>query len=639
VDARWIRRALVLLTPLGAALAVLVGATGTLRDAMRTGLIVAGAVAVVTMGWTLLTPQVDHDPGRRRFLALAAAAGGLVLAAGGALAGRALKRALLPDPGPIQTKMAEDLGSEYMELVNRTFHPDRAGDIQLLLAPGNSSNYESESLQLRPRDPNTSHASVWMYLERVPLVVYAPGIVAPSDSATRVTLADIAPTIGDLVGFDGLPQDREGRPLRLQRLAGRSDAGPPLPKVVVTFVIDGGGWNVLDKWPSAWPNLKRLMGEGANFRNAITGSFPAVTACAHATIGTGTFPRGHGITGHNIRTPQGVRKAYGKAGVADPSDILVPTLADLYSESRGNRPWVGELGYQVWHLGMLGFGGPSRGPDEKPVAVYWSEGSDAWTPHNQDLFRLPAEVPGIDRLDAHRAAFRPPPPSPYDPDPDGSKADCCTPPIVQYQGDLIEATFDSEPVGRGDDPSLLFINFKAPDYAGHLYNMADPREETVLAEVDAQLGRLVASLEHRFGSGGFALIVTADHGQCPLPDDVGGTRVDPRELGKDIEAKFHGGHHRVVEKVVPSEIYLNPEALDELGITRGDVAAFLRDYRYGENIGPYIHADAIETNLLENPEFAAVFSSDFLAGLGGGDLSAYGDTVYPGADPGIPDPL
>ena len=63
----------------------------------------------------------------------------------------------------------------------------------------------------------------------------------------------------------------------------------------------------------AWPNLKRLMGEGANFRNAITGSFPAVTACAHATIGTGAFPRQHGITGHNIRDgAKGVRKAYGE---------------------------------------------------------------------------------------------------------------------------------------------------------------------------------------------------------------------------------------------------------------------------------------------------------------------------------------
>jgi hypothetical protein len=111
--------------------------------------------------------------------------------------------------------------------------------------------------------------------------------------------------------------------------------------------------------------------------------------------------------------------------------------------------------------------------------------------------------------------------------------------------------------------------------------------------------------------------------------------VDPRELGADIEAKFHGGRYRVVDSVVPSEIYLNPQALDDLGITRGDVAAFLRDYRYGQNIGPYIHDDAIEHDLLDNPEFAAVFATEFLATLTDADLSVYGETRYPDAVPGI----
>ena len=126
------------------------------------------------------------------------------------------------------------------------------------------------------------------------------------------------------------------------------------PELVVTFVIDGGGWNVLHEFPDAWPNLKRLMRDGATFRNAIHGSFPAVTASAHATIGTGAFPRTHGITGHNLRDGTKARKAYGELGHAEPGDILVPTLADLWSDATDNRAWVGELGYQIWHLGMLG---------------------------------------------------------------------------------------------------------------------------------------------------------------------------------------------------------------------------------------------------------------------------------------------
>ena len=100
-----------------------------------------------------------------------------------------------------------------MELVARGANAQRSGDLQLLLAPFNSANYSFESLGLHPRDPRTSHAAVWMYLERIPLVAYGPGVIEPGDSEDRVSLADLAPTTADLIGFDGWPSDREGRGL------------------------------------------------------------------------------------------------------------------------------------------------------------------------------------------------------------------------------------------------------------------------------------------------------------------------------------------------------------------------------------------------------------------------------------------
>ena len=44
----------------------------------------------------------------------------------------------------------------------------------------------------------------------------------------------------------------------------------------------------------------------------------------------------------------------------------------------------------------------------------------------------------------------------------------------------------------------------------------------------------------------------------------------------------------LVQMVAPSEVYLNPKALTDSGLSAEDVAAFLADYRYGDNIGPYI---------------------------------------------------
>jgi Type I phosphodiesterase / nucleotide pyrophosphatase len=613
----------------GAVVGFAVAAAGSALLGLATSLVCL--VVALAAAWTVRRMSAPTDPGRRGLLA-AAGLVGAAAATGGVALGRTIRGLVRPDPRPVQEAMARDLGAEYMELVARAYHPARSGDLQLLVAPFNSANYPQESRTLVPNDPRTSHASVWMYLERVPLVVRAPGL-GPSDSVDRVSLADVAPTIARLIGFDGfLELGREGRPL-----PGIARPGTQ-PELVVTFVIDGGGWNVLDEFPDAWPNLRRLMRENANFRNAIHGSFPAVTASAHATIGTGAFPRTHGITGHNIRDERKVRKAYGEPGRAQPGDILIPTLADLWSDETGHRAWVGELGYQIWHLGMVGHGGRSRRGDDRPVAVYWDEIGDPqdWRSQNEELFRLPAVPASRDAFERYRTDYVPNPDRNPEFDPSKPKnLHCCSTPVIRYQGDLIEATVENEPVTSASDPGLLFVNYKAPDYTGHVYGMFDPMTGEALRDVDAQLGRLVDQLEALL-PGRYALLVTADHGQCPLPDAAGGVRLDPIQLWDDIEREFGGGLFGFVQSVVPSEVYLHADVLWDSGATREDVAAFLRDYPYRRNIGPYVPRDAIEQELLDRQQFAAVFATTFLDSVAGRDTSTFGPGIYPEGETGIP---
>jgi type I phosphodiesterase/nucleotide pyrophosphatase len=601
----------------------------TLLGSLTLGLAAGVAVVIVAAGmlaWAARHPRTGADPidaSRRRFLWLGV--GGLGLVGIGAALGRVAQRAARPDPLVVQDTAAHDLGAEYLELIQRASHPGRSGDLQLVLSPFNSANYAFESQSLHPRDPRTSHAAVWMYLERIPLVAYGPGVIQPGDSEERVSLADLAPTTAGLLGFDGWPGDREGAPLPGMETNGVT------PKVIVTFVYDGGGWNVLRRWPDDWPNLARLMREGANYRNALTGSFPAVTACAHATIGTGTFPRQHGITGHNIRDGAVARKAYREPGNADPSDILVPTLADMWHDASG--AWVGQVGYQVWHMGMIGHGGTGRAAGDLPVGVFFDEASGlGWQPHNPSLFRLPEDAPGLDVLDARMATFD-------DPEWDlewepWRTTYCCVPPIAGYQGDLLETTLVTEPIGEGA-PSLLYTTFKSPDYTGHVYGMASKWEGQMLRAVDAELGRLIDVLERRF-PGEYVLLVTADHGQCPLPDSLGGVRLDPIQLAASIERRFGAGLRTAVQYTAPSEVYLDRGALNDAGATVDDVAAALRDLTYRENLGPYVPTDAIEQEHLDAPEFAAVFSSDFIASLD--SVQGYGETRYTGdeVDQGVP---
>lgn len=619
--------------------------TGSLTIAIGTGLGLLTISLVILFLADRRRPSNGEGPvdaGRRRFLGWMAVTG-VLLVAGGAGLGRLIRRLTKSDPMPTIRSMADSLGSEYMELVRRGYHSATSGDMQLLLSPGDTSNYPQESTTLIHNDPRSSHASVWMYLERVPLAVLMPGVVGTTIYQTslsaindeRVTLADIAPTIATLIGFDDFHAP-DGT-----TLPGVSKLPKP-PKVVVTLVVDGGGWNVLEQWPDAWPNLKRLYGQSLLFTNAIHGSFPAVTAVAHATIGTGAFAEKHGVSGHNLRRGTHVGKAYGKLGHADPSDLKLPTLAELWSEHTGGKAFIGEFGYQIWHLGMIGNGG--RTPlGEKPVAVYWDEPNYRWASQNPDLYRLPNVVPPDTKwrqgFDSYRAA-NPQDFPPNQKDMSAMQAPACVPATVEYQGDLIQAAFDSEDIGGHEATDLVFINFKFPDYTGHIYNMLYPQEETMLAKVDEQVGRIADMLASRFKPGEYALILTADHGQCPLPDTVQGVRLDPIQIQADIEAEFGGRSvFPIVHYVAPSEIFLDARGLMDSDWSAADIAAWLKDYTYGQNyhLYPGVPRDAIEWDMLSHRLFSGVFPGPYIAELQKGTATAtFGPGSFPSTDPGIP---
>ena len=607
------------------AVAAFVAAFGVAFAVAYVGSLVASAIAGLVvlaagMRFAWVAPGPATDGSRRRFLAGLSALGIGSVAAGSAI-GRMALRLSRDDPQPTLEAMARSIGSEALLRVKRGYYPGRSGEIQLVLAPFNTSNYANESTNLFPRDPRSSHALSWGYTDRVPIAVYAPGIVTrPETRDEPVTLADLAPSVGQLIGFPFVT--KEGEPLPALPTPARR------PKVVLTYVIDGGGWNVLTHWRDAWPNLRRLMRRSLVYRNAFMGSFPTVTATAHVTIGTGAFPRTHGVSGHYLRRNGEIQQAYGDDGHADPSVIVAPTLADAWSEETGNRAWIGEIGYQIWHLGMIGRGG------RRPVAVYWDEDKSDWFPQNPDLYRLPAAVPPRSELTRRFTEYfkggTPRFPVP------GIDDVCCSPPIVQHQGDLIAQTLANEPVGEDDVTDLLYINYKAPDYTGHVFNFLRPEERAVLLAVDQELGRLVRILERRFLPGEFVLIVTADHGQCPLVDTAGGVRLDPVQLQDDLNHRFGRSLWSLVQDVRPSEVFLNSRSLWDVGASLEDVAASLAHYRYGDNLGPYVPPNAIDRGRRNDPEFAAVFPRPFIEGLTDGTIARAGSGRYPDADPGPP---
>jgi hypothetical protein len=475
------------------------------------------------------------------------------------------------EPLPSPEDQACSLPQRWLELTRRGHYGPRSGQIALL------PRYPAYFAQ---SGTGWTHSGPWPYLQEVPVVFYGPGVIPEvGDVARPVTVADIAPTIMTLLR--GSFRTEDGRRLREVADIDAELLESKPPKLILTVVWDGGGWNALRQWPDDWPNLARMMSKGVTYTNAIVGSSPSVTPSVHTTLGTGVFPATHGITGIPVRYEDG---SVGDVFLRGESSrfLRVPTVAELWDEQNRNRALIGMVGYEPWHLGMIGKGAERRGGD-KDDAVWLDVETNEWITNEKhyDLPRTFEDTDGrAESLEASDAQ-------------DGEIDDTWrgheiiddldrieeVPGFITYHAREMMQMIRDE--GYGDDAitDLLFTNFKQIDRLGHYFNMASQEVHDAVIESDKQLGVLTGFLDRQVGRGRWALVLTADHGQQPDAAAVEGFGIDPRELEEDIDAEFGP----ITEAAWPTEVFLKEEVMAERDVSVEDVARFLGDYRLADN--------------------------------------------------------
>jgi hypothetical protein len=452
----------------------------------------------------------------------------------------------------------------------------RAFDLAIIPAPG---NYMGSFIV-------TSHSGPYGYLQDVPLLLYGPGFVKPLGHTKldrEVTIADLAPTYARLMGFGGWPK-RHSRPLT-EVLEDTTDT----PRLIVTTVVDGGGWNALERWPDSWPNIARLMEDGATVDDAIVGSSPSITPATHTNISVGDFPKRHGVTAIAVRGPTGriVGSFSEKAGAVggrnmDPRvSLKLPTIGDLWDRSVNNEAKIGFLASGSLALGLLGFGAALPGGDRDIAALQSSEG---WST-TPSFYSLPdyvadiegprAEIEAVDRLDGqldgrwlgHAI-------EPVD----------ATPALAPWTNRVTTEILGREGFGRDEITDLWYMNLKAPDKAGHKWNMIAEEQRDVLASVDQSVADLLEWLDRNVGEGNYVFVLTADHGQTPL--DQGGWPINRSEIRADIDRRFDkvDNGKGLVERTSASSFFMRRSEIQESGTTPEEIASFLSRYTIGDNI-------------------------------------------------------
>ena len=461
-----------------------------------------------------------------------------------------------------------DVPLQFLERIANGYYPGRSGDVL--------------ALEQEPHQFGTRHSSAYPYTQDVPLVLYGPGFIRAGETSDRqVTVADLAPTFAELLDFD-FP-DRDGRMLEEALLPKTERSG--VPRLIFTLVWDGGGDNVLEQWPDQWPNLKRIIGEGASYSRATVGSTPSITPSIHSTIGTGAFPSRHGQPDTKMRVQGKIVDAW--EGTS-PRYLRVKTLADLFDAANDNAPLIGLHARDSWHLGMIGQGAYLPEGDSD-IAVLDRLGAVEFRT-NPKYYSMPEYATTFTGLDEaiQEVDLR-----------DGSAdRNWLGNPLLPFDGSIRQtpawSIFQSQKIielltneGFGSDavPDLFFTNYKATDLAGHAWNMVEPEERDNLAEQDRQLPVLIDALNELVGPDDYVLALTADHGQTPYPRETGGWSIETREMTADIERRFDTKtpkKHLVLSNR-GYQIFLDKTEMKRNKVTAEDVSRFVRSYHIGEN--------------------------------------------------------
>jgi hypothetical protein len=487
------------------------------------------------------------------------------------------------------------LGHAVVQRIWRGYRPGASG--QLIMVPA-GKNYLSGGI---------THTTPWLYTSSVPMWWVGPGVIPNRGAVTRpVNLTDVAPTVAALAKFGWRSPDGRVMTETLEK-------GQHKPRLIVVLVWDGVGQYVLGLAPHAWPNLsRRLAGrQGVWYRRATVGSSPTNTAPAHANLGTGAFPRRHGILDSQIRLPDG---SIQNVGQILPQGLREPTLADEYLEATHGEPRVGLLGTLAWHLPLLGHGA-SGGFSHRPFLTLGGQpvNGSAWGiggPLSRS-FRFPQYINDLPPLASYYRTA-----SQLDGNPDdlfwrghhipslGGGWD--TPARIPFQMRSWKEVIVREGFGRAPGRTdVLYLNCKVVDQLGHMFSASSIEVRDGILMLDRHLEDFLGFLDERVGRGLWALCLTADHGHTAAPEVSGGFPINSQSVRTVVNHAFDrdGDGVALVSEVRPSWLYLDRSELH--GASLEAVARRVSGLRL---------SDVVRSGG-QSPAFAAAFPGEVLRDL------------------------
>jgi arylsulfatase A-like enzyme len=402
-------------------------------------------------------------------------------------------------------------------------------------------------------------------------------------------------------------------PARAQEARVELGKAPARPKLVVVLVVDQMRADYVDKFQGQWTGgLKRMVEEGAWFRNAAYPYASTETCVGHSTISTGAFPEAHGMISNSwwdrdseksvtcTFDPNVKNKGYAGANVQggdSASRMLMPAFAEelKYQSAGGTRV----VTFSLKARGAIPLAGhqadavtwfePATGAwitsSAYPMAPFVEEYVKAhpvakdygktWMPFLPKEAYLYSEaatgvVPpvGFGKSFPHplrgSSDRRGPDPTFYD--------QWGTSPYAQtYLAEMAEDAVDKLRLGQRTGTDFLGISFSSLDYVAHHFGPRSWEVQDELVRLDRELDHFFAHLDGVVGRDNYVVALSADHGGAPIPQDLQSMGMDAGWLNiakvqdrieKSLEAR--GYAKPTVAQLDGSDVYFTPGTYDKL---------------------------------------------------------------------------
>ncbi len=423
-------------------------------------------------------------------------------------------------------------------------------------------------------------------------------------------------------------------------------AAPPAsrrtPKLVVLLVVDQMRADYAEKFGQYWTGgLRRLMDEGAWFREAAYRHMSTVTCVGHSSVVTGSLPRTHGIVNNDVwdretgriancvADPETTLVSYGqpvKGTATSTKNLRVPTIADEMRAQLGGATRIVSLSLKDYTATSMA--------GRRADAVVWMSVSNMAFMSSSAYGQAP--VPWLAEFirthpveaDLGKSWTKLLPESAYLYADDGEgeltptgwtrvfphvvKGEAAGPDRMFYNAwdsspysdaylvRMAEASVDALKLGQGSGTDYLAVSFSALDLVGHSFGPRSHEVQDVLARLDVNLASLIAKLDKTVGRGSYVLALTGDHGISPIPEQMAalglnGGRVMTGDLIGRIEKALEPflGQGRKVARLSYNDLYFERGVYDKMRANPEAMRAALEAARATPGVARVFSADEL----------------------------------------------